>query len=119
MTRQRNRYDLIVGQVETDELYIGLDKRGAHTIIPAQAKGGRDRIGAVQSEQDIALCAAQFPDLICRPVAAQFVEDGVIALFEFVDAAPGEIAISSQRHYRLVKPQDLSPDEQRQYQHLQ
>jgi hypothetical protein len=108
-----------VGQVETDELYIGLDKRGAHTIIPVQAKGGRDKIGAVQIEQDMAMCVAKFPDLICRPVAAQFVDDGVIALFEFVDAAPGEIAIASQRHYRLVKPEDLSPDEQKQYQHLQ
>lgn len=107
-----------VGQVETDELYVGLDKRGAHHIIPVQAKGGKDRIGAVQIEQDIAMCAAKFPNLICRPVAAQFVDDGVIALFEFVHAAEG-LAISAQRQYRLVKPEDLSPEEQKQYQYLQ
>jgi hypothetical protein len=106
-----------VGQVETDELYVGLDKRGAHFIIPVQAKGGRDRIGAVQIEQDMAMCAVKFPDLICRPVAAQFVEDGVIALFEFVLTDEG-IAISSQRHYRLVKPEDLPAEEQKQYQTL-
>jgi hypothetical protein len=26
-------------QIETDEIYIGLDKRGAHYVIPVQAKG--------------------------------------------------------------------------------
>ncbi|MDE0667416.1 MAG: hypothetical protein OXI48_00070, partial [bacterium] len=28
-------------QVETDDLYVGLDKHGAHHILPVQAKGGR------------------------------------------------------------------------------
>ncbi len=27
-----------IGQVEIDEIYIGIDKRGAHYILPAQAK---------------------------------------------------------------------------------
>jgi len=30
-----------MGQVETDELYVGLDKKGAHYVFPIQAKGGR------------------------------------------------------------------------------
>lgn len=28
-----------LGQVETDEIYIGVDRRGAHYIFPVQAKG--------------------------------------------------------------------------------
>ena len=37
-----------IGQVETDEIYIGIDKKGSHYIFPVQAKGGSDRVGIVQ-----------------------------------------------------------------------
>ncbi len=33
-----------LGQVETDTIYIGLDKRGAHYVFPVQAKGGNDSL---------------------------------------------------------------------------
>jgi len=69
-----------MGQVETDELYIGVDQRGAQYVFPVQAKGGTDKLGVVQIEQDFAMCAAKFASLICRPVAAQFVEENLIAL---------------------------------------
>lgn len=36
-----------LGQVETDEVYIGIDSRGAHYVLPVQAKGGRDKLGLV------------------------------------------------------------------------
>lgn len=101
-------------QVETDEVYIGIDKRGAHYVLPVQAKGGKDRIGIVQIEQDLAMCAAKFPQLICRPVAAQFMKDDLIALFEFEHTAEG-VKVSAEKHYRLVKPQDLSPQELESY----
>jgi hypothetical protein len=71
-----------IGQIETDEVYIGIDKRGAHYVLPIQAKGGKDRIATVQIEQDFALCASKFPSLICRPIAAQFMQGQLIALFE-------------------------------------
>ena len=49
-----------IGQVETDEVYVGIDKRGAHYVIPVQAKSERDEVGRVQLEQDIALCAEKW-----------------------------------------------------------
>ena len=101
-------------QVETDEIYIGLDKRGAHYILPVQAKGGKDKIGVVQIEQDFELCALKFPPLICRAIAAQFMADNLIALFEF-EQANGEIKVSSEKHYRLVRPDELSPEELESY----
>ncbi|MDP1714750.1 MAG: hypothetical protein Q8L41_08375 [Anaerolineales bacterium] len=101
-------------QVETDEIYIGLDKRGAHYVLPIQAKGGKDKIGIVQIEQDFELCALKFPRLISRAIAAQFMEDNLIALFEFEQTKDG-IKISSEKHYRLVKPDELSPDELQSY----
>jgi hypothetical protein len=104
-----------IGQVEMDEIYIGIDKRGAHYILPVQAKGGRERIGIVQIEQDLAVCAAKFPELICRPIAAQFVSNGLIALFECEQTQEG-IRVTTEKHYRLVRPEDLSPEELKSYQ---
>ena len=101
-------------QVETDEIYIGLDKRGAHYVLPVQAKGGRDKIGIVQIEQDFELCALKFPNLICRPIAAQFMADNLIALFEFEQSKDG-IKVASEKHYRLVRPDDLSLEELHSY----
>jgi len=99
-----------LGQVETDEVYIGVDKRGAHYVFPVQAKGGNDVISVVQIEQDMAVCAAKFPALICRPIAAQFMADDLIALFELEEGKQG-IAISSERHYRLVPGEEVTPDD--------
>ncbi len=103
-----------IGQVETDELYVGLDRRGCHYILPIQVKGGRDRLGAVQIEQDIALCAEKFPALICRPLAAQFMEDAIIALFEFEDTEQG-VRVREERHYQLVPQEQLTAEELSRY----
>ena len=103
-----------IGQVETDELYIGIDKRGAHYVFPVQAKGGKDELGVVQIEQDMMLGAQKYPGLICRPIAAQFMAGGVIALFEFtVDETEDgdEVRKVDEAHYRLVPTSDLSSDE--------
>lgn len=107
-----------IGQVETDEIYIGIDKRGVHYVLPVQAKGGTDRVGVVQIEQDIMLCATKFPRLICRPIAAKFMDDDLIALFEIEETKEG-IRISAEKHYRLVSPEDLSPEELKSYQDRQ
>lgn len=96
-----------LGQVETDEIYIGIDKRGAHFVIPVQAKGGNDRQGKVQIEQDIELCKHKFKNLICIPVAASFMSDGKIALFSF-EQHGDTIKITSERHYELVQSGGLS-----------
>ena len=90
-----------LGQVETDEIYVGVDKDGRQYVFPVQAKSGADRIGVVQIEQDFALCAEKFPRLICKPIAAQFMADDLVALFSFEESARG-IAILDERHYRLV-----------------
>ena len=96
-----------MGQVETDELYVGVDKKGIQYIFPVQAKGGTDKLSIVQIEQDFAVCARKFPSLLCRPVAAQFMQDGVIALFEFEQSDAG-VSISSEKHYKLVPPEDVT-----------
>ena len=71
-----------IGQIEIDEVYVGVDRSGRQFVVPVQAKGGSDKLGATQAKQDIAYCEAKFPSLICRAVSAQFVENDLIALFE-------------------------------------
>jgi hypothetical protein len=104
-----------MGQVETDEIYIGLDKRGAHYILPVQAKSRRDKIGSIQIEQDFAMCASKWPALICRAIAAQTMDNDLIALFELEKTRTG-IAVSSEKHYRLVPPDQVSSGDLQSYQ---
>lgn len=97
-----------IGQIETDEIYVGIDKRGAHYILPVQAKGKADQIGVVQIEQDLALCDEKFPELVARPIAAQFMDDDSIALFEFGRDTDGAVVKLAERHYRLVPESEMS-----------
>lgn len=103
-----------VGQIEIDELYIGLDNRGCHYVIPVQAKGGKDQIGVVQTEQDIRFAAEKFRGMRCRALAAQFMEDHTVALFELV-IQDNAIKIVEERHYRLVPASRLNADAIRNY----
>ena len=97
-----------IGQIETDEIYVGVDKRGAHYILPVQAKGKADQIGVVQIEQDLALCDEKFPELVARPIAAQFMDEDSIALFEFGRDTDGAVVKLAERHYRLVPEHEMS-----------
>jgi len=87
------------GQVEIDELYVGIDRRGAHYVLPIEVKSAFDRLGVPQVENMFALAAERFPHLIARPLGAQFVEGDVIAMFEFElgEAGQGPV-VSLERH---------------------
>ncbi|MBX0330667.1 endonuclease [Oscillochloris sp. ZM17-4] len=103
-----------IGQVETDEVYVALDSRGVHYVIPVQAKGGRDSQSIVQIEHDVAMCKQKFKGLACRPIAAQFVAENHIAMFDFIEI-DDQIKLVSEQHYRLVLPGEITPDELQKY----
>lgn len=103
-----------IGQIEIDEVYVGLDKRGCHYVIPVQAKGGKDQIGIVQISQDIRFVADKFPGIRCRAIAAQFMENGVIALFELT-LQGNDIKVVEERHYRLVPANKVDSNAIRNY----
>ena len=99
-------------QVETDDLYVGLDEHGAHYILPVQAKGGSDALSVIQIWQDFRVAEQKFPGLIARPVAAQFMDKSAIArpLFEFQESND-QITIAREHHYSLVPPEELDSAE--------
>lgn len=99
-----------VGQIEIDELYVGLDKFGCHYVIPVQAKGGTDQISTVQTAQDTAWCKQKFPTLRCRAISAQFVASDQIALFE-LKIEDDQLRVVDERHYKLVPAGDLDAKE--------
>lgn len=95
-----------IGQIEIDELYVGLDKNGCHYAIPVQAKGGKDQIGVVQTGQDIAFATEKFPGMRCKPIAVQFMSVEVIAMFELT-IDDGEVKVVEERHYKLIPADKL------------
>jgi hypothetical protein len=106
-----------IGQIEIDELYVGLNGDGVQFVIPVQAKVGSDQIGGVQTQQDIKCCEEKFPELIPRPIATQFMPDGIIAMFELGLDDDLEVKVINEKHYKLVQAGEVSERELKLYSH--
>jgi hypothetical protein len=103
-----------VGQIEIDEIYVGIDRHGRQFVVPVQAKGGNDKHGVVQTQQDILCCAEKFPNLICRAVSAQFMSEDRIAMFELA-VQDGGIKVVEEKHYQLVAASKITTKDLQQY----
>lgn len=103
-----------VGQVEIDEIYVGVDRNGCQYVIPVQAKGGSDQLSVVQTKQDLDCCKEKFPNLVCRSVSAQFMSDDLIALFELT-LEDEMVKVVEEKHYRLVPASRISEEELSRY----
>jgi hypothetical protein len=103
-----------IGQIEVDEIYVGINRRGAHFVIPCQAKSAKDRFGIVQVIQDIELCKIKYQNAICKPIAIQFIESNSIAMLELAVTENDEILalnIVEERHYDLIPRSEIDEDE--------
>lgn len=103
-----------LGQVEIDEIYVGIDKRGAQFVLPVQAKGGADHLSVVQTKQDVACCQEKFPHLECRAISAQFISTDLIALFELA-LDDGMVKIVEEKHYKLVPGDQITTEDLQSY----
>lgn len=103
-----------VGQVEVDEIYVAVDSHGRQFILPVQAKGGTDELGITQTEQDVAVCAEKWPDLICRPISVQFAADGKIAMFELT-IQDEQVVVRRESQYQLVGSDAISASDLARY----
>jgi len=103
-----------IGQVEVDEIYVAVDRYGTQYVLPVQAKGGTDELGVTQAEQDLAVCAAKFPNLVARPIAAQFMADDVVALFELT-VQDAEMVVVREQHYKLVRSDEITAQDKSVY----
>jgi hypothetical protein len=103
-----------MGQIEIDEVYVALDRHGRQYILPVQAKGGSDQLSVVQTKQDIKFCANEYPDLICRPISAQFMADEEIAMFELT-VEGDHVKVVDERHYKLTPAEEITSDDLKTY----
>jgi hypothetical protein len=104
-----------IGQIEIDELYVGLSRNGQQYTIPVQAKGNADKLSSAQAEQDYLWCRERYPVLTCRPISAQFMPDRTIALFELSVDKENEVHVVEERHYRLVPRDEISDEDLQKY----
>jgi hypothetical protein len=95
-----------IGQIEIDELYVGIDRNGCHYAIPVQAKGGKDQISVVQAKQDITWVSSKFPGMKCRAISAQFMEDERVAMFELT-IQKDLVVVVDEKHYKLIPATEL------------
>lgn len=105
-----------IGQIEVDEIYVGVNKRGAHFVLPCQAKSPGDKFGIVQVMQDVALCRSRYPNAICKPLALQFMNDNDVAILELAVIEEDELLklnIVEEKHYQLVPRGQISDEELR------
>ncbi|TFC23382.1 endonuclease [Cryobacterium glucosi] len=99
-------------QIETDEIYLGVDKHGVQYVIPVEAKGGSDKLSVVQINQDLALAKEKFPGLEVRLVGVQFFGDGDVYMFLFGEnIVSQELEILDEKRFRLVDYGDISVEE--------
>lgn len=96
-----------IGQIEIDEIYVGVNKQGQHFIMPVEAKVGNDMVGVVQLIQDIKYCEQNFPDLICIPIAVHKMEsENDLCMFRL--KLDGDIVrIVDEKHYKLLPAGDV------------
>ncbi|MCL4870238.1 MAG: endonuclease [Anaerolineae bacterium] len=100
-----------IGQMEVDEIYVGLNKRGTHFVLPCQAKSPGDKFGIVQVMQDIILCQERYPMAICRPIALQFTGQDNVALLELTVREKDDVLmlnVVDEKHYQLIPRADIS-----------
>ncbi|HFA49730.1 MAG TPA: endonuclease [Bacteroidetes bacterium] len=103
-----------IGQIEVDEIYIGVNKRGAHFVIPCQAKSPGDKFGIAQVLQDIELCNQRYTSAICRPIAIQFTGENDLAILELSVSEKNSVLkldVVDEKHYSLVPKGGLTANE--------
>lgn len=92
------------GQVELDDLYVGVDDTGQHFVIPIEAKAGSGSISLIQVEQGAEFCRVKKPEAVCIPLGVQQLTEGRIHFFVFNRIYPwltDEVRLRLEREVRV------------------
>jgi len=97
------------GQIEVDDLYLGVDKDGFQYAIPVEAKTPEEPLGVVQIISQNAFAAERFADLRLRSIAIKAWHDDTFFFVEFNSAInPNQLEVIEYRRYRLVREDGLN-----------
>ena len=95
-----------IGQIEIDDLYIGINSVGEGFIIPIEAKveSAKDQLGVIQVTSMVQHALDNFPDLTVRPLGIKVMRDGSIMFLEFTaEFDPNKVATVMYKRYQLVR----------------
>lgn len=95
-----------IGQVEVDDLYVGVDKEGEEYVIPVEAKNKEEgeRLSVIQLHAMNEFARQKFPDTTARPIGVKLNSDGSITVVEINSTTDiEEIKIKDVKKYRMVK----------------
>jgi hypothetical protein len=98
-----------MGQVEVDDLYLGVNTDGEWFCIPLEAKPASpgEQLGRIQISSMVAYAEQEFPELPTRPIGVKMMDDGSILFVEFTATSdPTEIKSRFYKRYRLVRETD-------------
>lgn len=92
-----------MGQVEIDDLYIGIDSDGCGFVLPVEAKGesSKDQLGVVQITQMVKFARQAFPGLPVRPIGVKIMPDGSFLFLEFNDSEDSNL-VATKRYKRYA-----------------
>lgn len=95
-----------VGQVEIDDLYIGIDTDGRGFVLPIEAKSGspKDQLGVMQITQLVKFARQYFAELTVRPIGVKVMPDGSYMFLEFnANDDPDLVATRRYKRYALYR----------------
>ncbi len=95
-----------IGQVEVDDLYIGIDTNGQGFSLPVEAKAAspKDQLGVVQITQIVGFARNNFKDLPIRPIGIKAMADGSYVFMEFNDnTEPDDVLTKRYKRYQLYR----------------
>ena len=105
------------GGVEVLAHRLGRGEQGVDPLDLIDAYGAdATRYGLLKmcSTQDVRFAEQKYPGMRCRAIAAQFIDNGVVALFELT-LQDGDVKVVDERHYKLVPHSDLDASAIRNY----
>jgi len=95
-----------MGQIEIDDLYLGVNTDGQWFCIPVEAKSAspQDQLGRMQIVSMVAYVEQEFPGLSVRPVGVKRTEDHSLFFAEFTaSSAPEDIRARFYKRYALTR----------------
>jgi hypothetical protein len=95
-----------MGQVEVDDLYLGVNTDGQWFCIPVEAKpaGPKDQLNRTQVSSMVAYAEQEFSDLPARPVGVKMANDGSMFFVEFTATSdPLKVQSRFYKRYFLIR----------------
>jgi hypothetical protein len=88
------------GQIEVDDLYVGVDKDGQGFVLPVEAKDAGESLGVDKAVSLTLFAQTKYPGLICRPIAVVRESEHQITCIEFEPVADlSKVSVVEIRRY--------------------